>query len=374
MMTQRIVAIAAHLVATALPVGAQGSGESDPKSEKQQKATTEEVAQAREQMREAEREMRNAEREMREAEREMEMAARRMAEIKTVERLEDDEQHELRRKVVFFGGRPRLGLVLRSEASPSTDPIGAKIVAVTPASPAEEAGLKAGDIIVKVNGERLTGGAADVDEDESAPAARFMELAGDLDEGVEVALEYKRGNEIKAVKLKARSLAGPDVRVFVDHEPLELEDVLEAPLGPLPAGALGLLAPWLDLELASLNPDLGAYFGTTEGVLVVKASKESTLQLKGGDVIVSVGDRAATSPAQTLRVLRSYEAGETVKLKTLRNRQTITIEARIPERSHLEWRGSHASAPLPPAAPIPPVPPIPPAPPAKGEHPRGQSI
>src|SRR6266849_9568110 len=38
-------------------------------------------------------------------------------------------------------------------------------------------------------------------------------------------------------------------------------------------------SPWGDLELVSLNSDLGEYFGAKDGVLVVKAPADSTLPL-----------------------------------------------------------------------------------------------
>ena len=37
-----------------------------------------------------------------------------------------------------------------------------------------------------------------------------------------------------------------------------------------------------------LNPDLGSYFGATDGVLVINVPQGSTLGLKGGDVVLNV--------------------------------------------------------------------------------------
>lgn len=364
MRTQTTIAVAALLLAAALPAAAQSDKEAERERAKQEKAAAEQMDRAREQMRQAEREMR-------EAEREMERAARELAEVKTHEKLKQIEENELRRKVVFFGGRPRLGLVFRSEANSATDPIGATVVAVTPASPAEEAGLKVGDIIVKVNGERVADGTADVDEDESPATARFMELAGDLDEGDEVALDYKRGNEQKTVKIKARRLGGPDVRVFVDREPLEIG----AALDDAEKYEFELLrSPWQDIELAAINPELGAYFGAAEGVLVVKPSKDASLQLKGGDVLLSIGDRAATSPAQVMRVLRSYEPGEKVALRLLRGRQELRLEAKAPERARGRLLVAPPAAPAPPAPPEAPAHPAAPAPPAKATRPGNTTV
>src|SRR2546426_3153204 len=64
-------------------------------------------------------------------------------------------------------------------------------------------------------------------------------------------------------------------------------------------------SPWGDLELVSLNADLGEYFGTKEGVLVVKAPADSSLPLKGGDVITSIGGGEAAEPTPATRILRT---------------------------------------------------------------------
>ena len=46
----------------------------------------------------------------------------------------------------------RLGVLVNTQADPETDSIGAHIEAVTPGSPAAKAGLKAGDVVTKIDG------------------------------------------------------------------------------------------------------------------------------------------------------------------------------------------------------------------------------
>jgi len=89
--------------------------------------------------------------------------------------------------------------------------------------------------------------------------------------------------------------------------------------------------PWGDLELVSLNPDLGEYFGTKEGVLVVKAPADSSLPLKSGDVILKIGDRTPSSPSHAMRILRSYEAGESVSIDLMRKQMRTTLTWKVPE-------------------------------------------
>jgi hypothetical protein len=87
---------------------------------------------------------------------------------------------------------------------------------------------------------------------------------------------------------------------------------------------------WCSLELVTLNSDLGEYFGTKDGVLVVRAPNDSTLPVKGGDVIVSIGGRKPTSPSHAMRILRSYEAGETVQIDVMRHQKRVTLSWTVP--------------------------------------------
>jgi len=90
-------------------------------------------------------------------------------------------------------------------------------------------------------------------------------------------------------------------------------------------------SPWGDLDLVSLNPDLGEYFGTKEGILVVRAPADSSLPLRAGDVILSVGGRKPASPSHAMRILRSYEAGETVSIDIMRKQKRTTVAWKVPE-------------------------------------------
>jgi S1-C subfamily serine protease len=84
------------------------------------------------------------------------------------------------------------------------------------------------------------------------------------------------------------------------------------------------------MELVNLNPELGEYFGTREGILVVKSPADSSLPLRGGDVILSIGGRHPTSASHAMRILRSYEANETVSIEILRKQKRTTVTWHVP--------------------------------------------
>ncbi|OYW05416.1 MAG: hypothetical protein B7X11_01965, partial [Acidobacteria bacterium 37-65-4] len=269
-------------------------------------------------------------------------------------------------KVIRIVGsdRPRIGIILETEADPESDPIGARIQAITPGGPADQAGLKSDDIIVKFKGQILTGPNPDADPDESGPATKLLALTKGLKDGEKVVIEYRRGKETKTATIVPRVMKEKNMRVIVNVPDLhELKDLKIPELANLPENfdfTFDLPGDVLDMELVELNPDLGDYFGTSQGLLVVSAPADSPLKLKGGDVILKIGDRKPTTPSQALRILRSYEPKETVTIEVLRKRQHLTLSSTLPERKEsrpFNWHPKSPSAPTPPAAPAPPTPP-----------------
>jgi S1-C subfamily serine protease len=246
---------------------------------------------------------------------------------------------------IMLDRRARLGIKLNLQAR-ETDSIGAYVDAVTPGGPAAQAGIRSGDIITKLDGKSvLAGGAAedgDVHARESLPGLRLIELAARLEPNDTVAVEYRRGKDRRTASVVTAEepemafgpgeggrfdfhFGGPGqpggaVRVGEFMERLETAGPHWQFLSGSPLGRL---------ELAPLNSDLGRYFGTDEGVLVISAPKDSALGLRGGDVVLAVDKRAPSSPSHLLRILRSYETGETFKLDIMRNRKRETVTARI---------------------------------------------
>lgn len=255
----------------------------------------------------------------------------------------DGPGHERLMRVVM-NRRARLGIKLNLQARDS-DSLGAYVESVTPNGPAAKAGLRSGDIITKVDGKSvLGGGRAEQDPDvrQSLPGLRLIEIAARLEPADTVPVEFLRGKNRRTVSVVTEE--EPDIfvhngpgmrtRVFGDRggPPMPAGEFFEGPDGPGDHFTFLARSPLAELELAPLNPDLGQYFGTTEGVLVISVPKDASLGLKGGDVVVSVDGRKPASPSHLLRILRSYERGESFKLDVLRNRKHETLTARLPER------------------------------------------
>jgi S1-C subfamily serine protease len=110
------------------------------------------------------------------------------------------------------------------------------------------------------------------------------------------------------------------------------------------------------LELVTLTPKLGQYFGADRGLLVVRAADTPALPLEEGDVLQTIDGRAPDNPGHAFRILRSYQPGEKVKLGVLRQRKAITLEATLPAPDALRDGGQQRRPPVPPLAAPPPSP------------------
>ena len=112
------------------------------------------------------------------------------------------------------------------------------------------------------------------------------------------------------------------------------------------------------MELASITPKLGAYFGATDGVLVVQAPENAAFKLEDGDVIQTIDGRKPEDGAHALRILRSYKSGEKLTLSVLRQRKPLTLAVVMPDRPEFDEH----FMPGPPMTPAPPMPAMPPPP------------
>ena len=263
------------------------------------------------------------------------------AQLRDVER----QLRDVRGSNSFFGGvltwssnRARLGVFVRSEADPETDRIGALLQSVPDGGAADEAGLQDGDIIISFDGERLAGRYPAADPDESEPAKKLIDLIGDKDPGDEVTIEYQRDGETRStvVTLGERDSLLQTFSVIAPRLDVHVPDLRF--FGDGDRSGFTVLSlwgdRWADIELVRLNEDLGRYFGTSEGLLVISPPDNDELDLQAGDVILGIDGREPYSPSRALRILRSYEEGETINIEIMRDRNRMTVSYVVPEREN----------------------------------------
>lgn len=225
---------------------------------------------------------------------------------------------------------------------------GVRVDGVSPGGPAAEAGVKAGDVIVAIDAKPVATG---------RELVRAMEA---IEPGEKVELGLKRDGKPLELAVEARPL---DHAFFVGTPGMPAIRALPA----LPALAHGealpfhgdvhwLLGGWGDAEFVTMTPQLGRYFGAEKGVLVARAPDDASLGLQDGDVIVAIGGREPEDGPHAMRILRSYQPGEPVEIKILRDRRTQTLSAKVPERADRNVM-RRVAPPKPPVAPRAPAPP-----------------
>lgn len=314
---------------------------------------------------------------------ELDRAARRYGELARKYRGPDGKPMNIEHHLLR---RPVLGVLLAADPT-----AGVRIAGVTPEGAAAEAGLKSGDRLLSIDGRQILGSDAELRVENARTLLR------ELDAAKQVKLEYQRGSRKASVDVvprpgsrmlllpdgDARGLALGQFDVEIDHEAIRkgVDDAMRmvSVQGPHLDKELMRLGQckdkdgdcdfpvlteafrWSGLNLSSLDPELGRYFGTDDGVLVLSAGDE--LQgLRAGDVVQKIDGRKVETPREAMAALRARPADSSVRVDYLRDRKPATAQVKVPKAKPFR-------IPLPPPPPAPPVPPAAPSPPSTSNAP-----
>ncbi|TWT21144.1 PDZ domain-containing protein [Luteimonas marina] len=320
-----------------------------------------------------------AAKELAQAREELARAAERVAELSRQHA--GDAARVARARIEQALDRPLLGVLLSPDAQ-----AGVRITGVTPDGAAAKAGLRSGDRLLSVDGVQILGSSGELRVENA------RKLLGNLQADRQVRLGYQRDGRGASVAVtpraggRALAFATGDGGRFEWLDEAQLERTISSAMKGLDAGLLALesvpgIAPevrreviritrdgadckgedcaapkllsafrWNGLNLAEVDPQLGRYFGTDSGVLVLSNGELDGLQ--AGDVIQRVDGKAVASPREVMAQLRGKGDGDKVAIDYLRERKAGQARVTVPK---LAW-------PVPPAPPAPPSPPKPPAP------------
>ena len=193
---------------------------------------------------------------------------------------------------------------------------GAYIHWVEEDSPADEAGLRKGDVIIGLEGEKIT------DSDDLSEA--LIEFA----EGDEVSLEVMRAD--KKLELKA-TLDEMSMREQVHIIAPDIDDnVFYSFKGS---------GSFIGVSLESLNKQLGEYFGVEKGrgALVREVEDDSPAEeagLKAGDVIVALDDEKVRDVDDVIEIIGDTDVGEKVEVTVVRDRKEKKFAVEVGERDN----------------------------------------
>jgi serine protease Do len=214
------------------------------------------------------------------------------------------------------------------------DENGVLINSVEKGSPAEKAGLQSNDVIVQFNGVKIL------------TTRQFTRMMRELLPDRTSSLVVVRAGTQKTFTVTLGKHPSPDANdvYTLDLSPLRsnLEELTErfhnweGPRG----GMAYLVEPRqgrLGVNIDSLSPQLGEYFGVKDGhgALVTSVRKESPAEkagLKAGDVIVGIDSKDVASTVDVMRMIRTKKEGD-LEIKVLRDRQskTFTVHLETPD-------------------------------------------
>jgi serine protease Do len=194
---------------------------------------------------------------------------------------------------------------------------GAEITEVTKESPAEKAGLKQGDVITKIDNDKIE----DADD--------LYKAIGDHKPGEKVNVTYKRNGKENATSVELTE--NKQVRVYSwknsDNDNFNFN--FKTPRTPYIGGWNGDM--WND------RPRLGIQVQDTEdgkGVKVLEVGDEEPADkagLKEDDIITQVNGKNVTSVDDLKETMKTAKKGDTIKMTYMRDGKTQTAEVKFPK-------------------------------------------
>ncbi len=233
------------------------------------------------------------------------------------------QEKEKQIEVIRLSERPWLGVQI-TDVSPELIDIeklpreeGAYVNEVSSDSPADSAGIRAGDVIVRFGDREI------YEADGLMRAVRRVEI----NESVPVVIVRDGQEQELTVTLRER----PRRRAF------RMPGIPETPRLMLHHryGRLGI-------SVIDLNPQLREYFKVPEGLgVLVERVYENTpaeeANLRAGDVILKVAEKDITSARELRRTLAEYEADERIQIEIMREGLRSTLEAQLEDREISEF-------------------------------------
>jgi serine protease Do len=239
---------------------------------------------------------------------------------------EDRRDGEIR----IAAGGPRIGARVRDvdAADVSREKLetrhGAVVTDVESDGPAAQAGLRAGDVLLRFDGEAVRS------------SRQLTRLVRESPDG-KVDVEISRGGQRTTLQI------APSVG---EHRETFQWDTHDAPgqfLPRLPDLDFDSLVPDVDIdvfrrtarlgvEVQGLSPQLARHFGVESGVLVFEVADDSPAAkagLRAGDVILSVNGSSIDSASTLRRALRSIDEG-VATIEVMRDRARQTFQVQLP--------------------------------------------
>jgi serine protease Do len=204
-------------------------------------------------------------------------------------------------------------------------------------SPASKAGIKASDVVVEFDGERVRS------------MRQFTRLVQETPADRQVTAVVMRDGQ--RVSLSVQPRVADNWKGFREFS--RFGDLLPPPPPP-PAKppsppsvrVLPKLDRWyvttgrLGITVESLSDQLAEYFGTKDGVLVTSVTDNSTASkagLKAGDIVTAINGNTVSTPSDLSRRTVHLEDGDEFTLDVVRDKKPMTLKGKVEPRQPRKW-------------------------------------
>jgi serine protease Do len=202
---------------------------------------------------------------------------------------------------------------------------GIEVIRVDENSPAEAAGIKAGDVVLEYNGQRVEG------------TEQFIRLVRETPSGRAVKLSVIRGGN----PLTILATLGSRKTAFVGPSPedfhFEAPDMNFVVVPDIPRAMMSWRNSVLGVDAEALgNTQLANYFGVKDGVLVRSVYKGTAAEkagLRAGDVLLKVDADQVSAPRDVTNAMReARNAGKkSFPIVLMRERKEMTLTIAVEE-------------------------------------------
>jgi serine protease Do len=201
---------------------------------------------------------------------------------------------------------------------------GVEITRVEENSPAEKAGIKAGDVVLEYNGQRVEG------------MEQFGRMVRETPPGREVKITVSRNGSAQTLG----AVLGSRKYRFSGNFPPGFE-LPEFHMPDMPQIYTATRSALLGVEAETLGSQLAVYFGVKEGVLVRSVLDNTPAQkagIKAGDVITKVDGMAVSAPSELSNAVRAANAAaasakKSYAIELVRDRKPVTVSVTVEDRS-----------------------------------------
>jgi serine protease Do len=240
------------------------------------------------------------------------------------------------------------GKVMRGWLGVSVDESEGRLeVAVVDAkSPAEQAKIKVGDVLLKFEGKDLTNGNALSQEIRSRKPGAEVTLKIERD-GKPLDVKVKLGEYSEANAQRELEILFPQLFPQIDLQPLDRNPRAPAPGNP-PSTYRWEKRKYIGVSLEPMNPELAEAWGAKDGygLLVTALEPEGAAKkagIKVGDIILKAAGKKVESVNDLSALMQDKKKGDKVKIDFVRDKKPMALDVEVAEDESVGVQFLHRS-------------------------------